>query len=94
MKEIDLKQIIETTNKATKSPWVSYIEGRDFTSGSSFIMTGIESERDYDIEMFSVREEDQDFIAMSRNVIPDLVNEIFRLKQILNDNAIIDSANL
>ncbi|WP_219928798.1 hypothetical protein [Flavobacterium album] len=40
MTKSDLDTIIEITNKATKAPWTSYSEGRDFESGSSFIMTG------------------------------------------------------
>ncbi|MFP9098038.1 hypothetical protein ACLI09_03195 [Flavobacterium sp. RHBU_24] len=88
MNKIDLDKIIEVTDKATKGPWVSYREGRDFTSGSSFIMTGEDGDRDYDMESYTFREEDQDFIAMARNVVPDLVNEIIRLQKILNDNNI------
>lgn len=42
MTDLELKTIIEICNKATTSPWTSYIEGRDFASGSNFIMTGKE----------------------------------------------------
>lgn len=80
MTELELKNIIEICNKATKAPWTSYVEGRDFESGSSFIMTGKDENRDYDIEFVSIRSEDQDFIAMARNVIPKLVEEIIKLK--------------
>lgn len=80
MTELELKNIMEICNKATPSPWTSYIEGRDFNSGSSFIMTGKEEKRNYDIEFISVKPEDQDFIAMARNVIPLLVEEIIKLK--------------
>ncbi|UTX50783.1 hypothetical protein [Chryseobacterium sp. MA9] len=69
MTDLELKNIMEICNKATQSPWKSYIEGRDFNSGSSFIMTGEEENRDYDIEFISIRPEDQDFIAMARNMI-------------------------
>ncbi|KOS06146.1 hypothetical protein AM493_08955 [Flavobacterium akiainvivens] len=88
MLDTELKQIIEITNKATKAPWTSYIEGRDHTSGSNFIMTGVEEDRDYDIDVDRLREEDQDFIAMARNTLPQLVDEILRLQKILNDNSI------
>ncbi|MCW1960739.1 hypothetical protein [Chryseobacterium viscerum] len=80
MTDLELKNIMEICNKATLSPWTSYIEGRDFNSGSSFIMTGEEENRDYDIEFISIKPEDQDFIAMARNVIPLLVDEIITLK--------------
>jgi len=80
MTEIELKNILEICNKATNAPWTSYIEGRDFDSGSSFIMTGKDENRDYDIEFIKIKPEDQDFIAMARNVLPLLVNEIMKLK--------------
>lgn len=80
MTESELKNILEICNKATKAPWKSYIEGRDFTSGSSFIMTGEIENRDYDIEFLKIKKEDQDFIVMARNVLPQLINEIIKLK--------------
>lgn len=79
MNDIELEKILEVCNKATKGPWESLIEGRDFTSGSSFIKTG-ETENEYDIEFIKIRDEDQDFIAMARNVIPVLIDEILRLR--------------
>ncbi|AZA80560.1 hypothetical protein C1637_13035 [Chryseobacterium lactis] len=80
MTELELKNILEICNKATASPWTSYIEGRDFNSGSSFIMTGKEEDRDYNIEFTNIKPEDQDFIAMARNMIPLLIDEIMKLK--------------
>ncbi|MBP2619400.1 hypothetical protein [Chryseobacterium jejuense] len=80
MTDLELKNIIEICNKATSSPWTLYIEGRDFDSGSNFIMTGEKGSRDYDIEFISIKPEDQNFIAMARNVIPILVDEIIKLK--------------
>ncbi|KAB1231473.1 hypothetical protein [Chryseobacterium viscerum] len=80
MTELELNNILEICNKATKAPWISYVEGRDFESGSSFIMTGEENDRDYDIEFIKIKTEDQDFIAMARNVIPLLIDEIIKLK--------------
>lgn len=80
MKQSDLEDILEICNKATPAPWISYVEGRDFDSGSSFIMTGENENRDYDIEFVKIKPEDQDFIAMARNVIPMLIDEIITLK--------------
>ncbi|SEW29558.1 hypothetical protein SAMN05421841_2072 [Chryseobacterium wanjuense] len=80
MTESELKNILKICNKATKAPWRLYIEGRDFTSGSSFIMTGEIENRDYDIEFLKIKKEDQDFIVMARNVLPQLINEIIKLK--------------
>ncbi|SNR95843.1 hypothetical protein [Flavobacterium sp. ov086] len=88
MEALKLNEIINICNEATKAPWKSFIEGRDHESGSSFIMTGEESDRDYDIEFINIKNNDQDFIAMARNKMPDLVTEILRLQKILNDNSI------
>ena len=85
MSEEQIKKIMEMCEKAAKGPWTSFIEGRDFTSGSSFIRTG-NIEDDYEIEFIRIRDEDQDFIAMARNVIPELIDEINRLKDLLNTN--------
>ncbi|MDR6922471.1 MULTISPECIES: hypothetical protein [Chryseobacterium] len=82
MTKEELISILEICNKATQAPWTSCIEGRDFDSGSGFIMTGKDENRDYDIEFVSIKSADQDFIAMARNVIPKLVDDILRLKNI------------
>lgn len=47
----ELFLIKERCEKTTKGPWVSYIEGRDHSSGSNFIMTGDENNRGEDIEL-------------------------------------------
>ena len=76
MTEKDLEEILERCNNATKGPWVSLIEGRDHTSGSSFIMTGGE-----DIYIDNpLLDNNQDFIANAKQDIPRLVEEIKRLK--------------
>jgi hypothetical protein len=61
--------------KATPGPWVSFIEGRDHTSGSDFIKTGGE-----DIELSGATHEDQDFIAHARQDIALLIAEVERLR--------------
>ena len=83
MEDIDIKSITKRCEKATKGPWISYIEGRDFSSGSSFIKTVGE-----DIEMVGATDEDQDFIASCRQDIPLLISEIERLRKILDENEI------
>ena len=80
MNDMELQTIENRCNKATDGPWVSFIEGRDHTSGSSFIQT-----QGDDIELIGARDEDQDFIANARQDIPVLINEIRRLKKILGD---------
>lgn len=79
----EINKIIERSKKATKGPWVSYIEGRDHTSGCSFIKTA-----GADIELTGATNEDQDFIAASRQDIPNLIDEILRLRRIIDENGI------
>lgn len=40
MTEEELVSMQQRCEKATSGPWVSYIEGRDHSGGSNFIMTG------------------------------------------------------
>jgi len=76
MTEKELKEIEERCNKTTKGPWESMIEGRDHTSGDSFIMTGGE-----DIYINNpLFDNNQDFIANAKQDIPKLISEIRKLK--------------
>ncbi len=77
----EINDIKERCEKATPGPWKSYIEGRDHTSGSSFIRTAGE-----DIELTGATTNDQDFIAAARQDVPALIEEIYRLRQLLDDN--------
>lgn len=76
----ELKQIQSRCDAATPGPWFSYNEGRDHTSGSSFITTGEKNVRGNDIELSGASSADQDFIAHARQDIPILLNEIKRFK--------------
>ena len=60
---------------ATPGPWKSYVEGRDHTSGDSFIKTGGD-----DIYLTGATLADQDFIAHARRDIPALIQEIRALE--------------
>lgn len=77
----ELNLIIQRCEKATKGPWISYVEGRDHTSGSNFILTGTECNRRKNIELIGGTIDDQEFIAHARQDIPKLINEIKRLKK-------------
>ncbi|MGE9549558.1 hypothetical protein [Snodgrassella sp. CS2] len=83
--DFELNQIKQRCDKATSGPWVSYIEGRDHTSGSNFIMTGNKNNRGEDIELIGGTIYDQDFIAHARQDIPNLINEIKRLKKLIKN---------
>ena len=83
MGEHDLAEIEARCEAARPSPWKSYVEGRDHTSGSN-IMVGSGDTRGEDIELLGATVPDQDFIAHARQDIPRLLAEIERLKQIPN----------
>jgi len=79
----ELKQIELRYNRAQPGPWKAFIEGRDHESGSDFIMTGEGEQRSEDIEMIGATEADYEFIANARHDIPKLVQEIYRLMQMI-----------
>jgi len=79
MTEKDLLEIEQKCKKSTEGPWISIIEGRDQTSGSSFISTAKE---DIYISNPSLNG-NQDFIASAKQDIPRLIAEIRKLKNIV-----------
>ena len=80
----ELQEIRRRCEAATPGPWRSFVEGRDHTSGSSFIMTGIGRTRGDDIELHGATPADQDFIAHARQDIPRLLDEIARLRSLVS----------
>ncbi|MCC6583130.1 MAG: hypothetical protein IT271_05460 [Chitinophagales bacterium] len=87
MTDQELKEIEERCNRATKGPWVSFVEGRNNESGDSFIMTGIQEGEDIwsesrgeDIYLRGATNDDQDFIAHARQDIPRLLKFVRQLK--------------
>jgi hypothetical protein len=70
-----LRQIAARCDAATPGPWQSFVEGRDHTSGDSFIRTSGD-----DIYLSGTSVADQDFVASARQDIPALVAEIARLR--------------
>lgn len=75
----ELNVIEKRASAAQTGPWKSFVEGRDHTSGSSFIRTG-DGE---DIELTGATTKDQDFIAAARQDVPLLLDEIRALKDLL-----------
>ena len=86
MSDRELNEIRLRCDATTNGPWVSYVEGRDHTSGSNFIMTGEGDKRGEDIELTGATIADQDFIAQARQDVPKLLDEIRRLKGLLLKN--------
>lgn len=80
----EVAEVQARCDRASPGPWRSMIEGRDHTSGSSFIMTGPPSERGPDIELSGATADDQEFIAHARQDVPRLLDELARLQSELN----------
>jgi hypothetical protein len=78
--EKELLEIEMRVKQSQNGPWKAYIEGRDHTSGSHFIMTG-NGENTGEIELLGARLEDYDFIANAKQDIPKLIAEIRELKR-------------
>ncbi|MFZ5857685.1 MAG: hypothetical protein ACOYZ6_12705 [Chloroflexota bacterium] len=80
---ISEKELIELESLwklTTKGPWKSWIEGRDHRAGSNFIMTGGD-----DISLIGGTDSDQDFIALSHELVPVLIAELRGLKAKLKE---------
>jgi hypothetical protein len=82
----EIEKIRARCNAARSGPWASIIEGRDQTSGSSFIMIGEGNNRGEDLYLTGddqpVPIADYDFVANARQDIPFLLAEIDRLKKL------------
>lgn len=81
MTDEELAAIEARCQRASPGPWTSMVEGRDHTSGSSFIMVGEGAARRDDIELTGATTDDHDFIAQARQDIPRLLAEIRRLRR-------------
>jgi hypothetical protein len=83
----DIVAIKQRLHLATGGHWFYFLEGRDHTAGSSFIMTNVENREDWrnpnrgeDLEIIGATQADMEFIAHARQDIPMLLAEIERLK--------------
>lgn len=76
LSDLELDAIQRRCDATTPGPWISFVEGRDHTSGSSFIQT---SGEDFDLSGATIA--DQDFIASARQDIPKLIEEIRLLRK-------------
>jgi hypothetical protein len=75
MTDEELARLEARLRDASPGPWISFVEGRDHDSGSSFIQTSAS-----DIELSGATAADQDFIAHARQDLPRLLIEIRRLR--------------
>jgi hypothetical protein len=92
----EIERIRARCNAARTGRWLSWFEGRDHTSGSSFIQIGEGKDRDEDLYLSGddrpISVEDHDFIANARQDIPFLLAEIDRLNNLLNSKKLNDLA--
>ena len=82
-----LEEIKRRCELTTPGPWISFVEGRDHTSGDSVIIRGPEGSEE-DLYLLGGTISDQDFVAHARQDIPLLLGEIDRLKRRLISNGI------
>ncbi len=84
MSDERLNAIRARSRAARPGPWTAIVEGRDQTSGSSFIMIGSGDQRGEDLHLAGedkpVPTPDYDFIAHARQDIDYLLDEIERLR--------------
>lgn len=76
----DLEEILRLASGSVAGPWKSYIEGRDHYAGDDFIMTG---GPDMYVGLYGYKASwrpTMDFIAATKQMVPRLVNEIYRLR--------------
>ena len=74
--KLQIEEIEKRLAHATPGKWVSYVEGRDHTCGSDFIMTGVGGNRGPDIELTGATKADQDFIANARQDLELLISAL------------------
>jgi hypothetical protein len=84
LSEEALSQLVRVSAAAEGPPWKAMVEGRDHTSGESFIQIGDGEARGED--MYVSRESgpagtpELDLIAAARNALPLLIAEVRRLR--------------
>ncbi|MEQ1872542.1 MAG: hypothetical protein ABL953_02350 [Ilumatobacteraceae bacterium] len=87
----ELELIEARAERATVGPWRAFVEGRDHTSGDTFIQTGATDDESSDMYVkFSFAggsrpagSDDLDFIAASRQDVVRLVREVRRLRALV-----------
>ncbi|HUH95749.1 MAG TPA: hypothetical protein VLZ89_00200 [Anaerolineales bacterium] len=78
-----LDEVRKRCEAATAAPWISFVEGRDFTGGDSVIGRG-PNRSEADLYLTGETIADQDFIAHARQDVPLLLAEIARLRSKLS----------
>ena len=80
-----LDRLVRLSERGDPPPWTSSIEGRDRTSGATFIMIGADSDRREDLYLSRdsgpADASTHDLVAEARNALPALIAEIRRLRE-------------
>ena len=77
----EIVEMRKRVSEATPGPWVSFVEAREKYSGSDVIRTAGE-----DIYLSGATVADQDFIAHARQDLPKVLDELERLRRMLDDS--------
>ena len=72
-----LTEIKIHSDKATRGPWISFVNRVDHHNGFDFVLVGMTGQMRFE----GITKEDQDFIAHARQDIPVLLEEINRLRK-------------
>ena len=83
MTDFEIHSIKDRCNRATKGPWEAFIKGINHHTESSFIRT-----QRADMKIEGASDFDRRFIAHARQDIPLLINEIYRLRKLLDCNQV------
>ncbi len=83
LKDYDLEQMRKRCEAATIGPWEAPIEGVDFNGGETVIIRGPNREGD-DLNIIGGTVADYKFVAHAREDIPLLLDEIIRLRKIVD----------
>jgi len=78
--EQDLAEIEARVAAASGGPWQASIEGRDHTSGDSFIAVAGGPDMYVSRDAAPASAADLDFIAAARQDVPRLIDEVRRLR--------------
>ncbi|HEY4020906.1 MAG TPA: hypothetical protein VGM75_19605 [Pseudonocardiaceae bacterium] len=78
--------LLRVSHDGSPPPWRAWVEGRDHTSGDSFIQIGPDDQRGEDMyvsrDSAPASAQDLDLIAAARNYLPMLVDELLRLRKL------------
>lgn len=85
----EIQRLRALSEAGSPPPWTAYVEGRNHSSGDSFISVGPIHDPDEDIyvsrDSGPASSADLDLIAEARTQLPRLLDEIERLRHLLGE---------